>query len=662
MLLRTVCPLDCPDTCSLEVEVAAEEATGATRLVRVDAAPGGDGVNPFTQGWICKKVKHHADRVHGPDRVLTPLIRTGAKGTGEFRAASWGEALDLVADRCVDAATRYGPESVVPYLYNSSSGALARKALTPLLWRRFGASRVAPTICAATSDVAIGLTLGDEVPSTDPHAVVDARLVVIWGANPTVSNTHWPPLVAEARRRGAVVVVIDPRRTGAASRADLHLPVRPGTDVVLALALAHQLDQTGGFDDAYVAAHVEGLDEYLEAASAWTLDRAAAECGVAAGDIEQLAGWLAERRPAYFRLGWGMERNRNGGSAWRAALALPALTGNFGQPGAGAYWSTSDAFPWEADAVSRAVLGDGDVPAPGRLLNQNLLGRDLTDPAFDPPVAVLFVQGANPAVMNPDQLTVLEGLGREDLFCVVHDQVLTDTARFADVVLPAVTHFEAADVTSSYGSFGREAIVPVIDRVGESRTNDEVAAGLAERFGYDRAAFDPDPTRLRALAGHADLAAGGWRPVDPGAQAPARVRLTAEVPGVDRVPTYRPLHSRFPLTLLSPASPQTINSMFGERDDVVPVLTLHPDDAASRGIVDGADVRVFDDRAAIVLPARVDGSTRPGVVVLPKGLWRRATSSGLTANAFAPATLADLAGGACFNDARVEVEPAPRLS
>jgi anaerobic selenocysteine-containing dehydrogenase len=659
MLLRTACPLDCPDTCSLEVEVDREAATGATRLVRVDAAPAGDGTNPFTQGWICKKVKHHADRVHGPDRVLTPLVRTGPKGSGSLRSASWDEALDLVAEAALDAARRHGPESIVPYLYNSSTGALARRALTPLLWRKFGASRVALTICAATSDAAITLTLGDDTPSADPHDVVDAGLVVIWGANPTVSNTHWPPLVAEARRRGAAVVAIDPRRTGAAARADLHLAVRPGTDVVLALALANRLHEVGGFDVDFVARHVEGLDEYLAAAAAWPVERAAAECGVDPAGIEELVRLLAERRPAYFRLGWGMERNRNGGSAWRAALALPALTGNFGRPGAGAYWSTSDAFPWDGSALAADVLGDGDVPAPGRLLNQNLLGQDLTDPSLDPPIALLFVQGSNPAVMNPDQATMLAGLAREDLFCVVHDQVLTDTARFADVVLPAVTHFEAADVTSSYGSHGTERWEPVIDRVGESRTNDEVAAGLAQRFGYDPVAFDPDPGRLAALAGHGGAgSAGGWSPLDPGPQRPERVRLVVEVPGVDRVPAYRPLDSPFPLTLLSPANAQTINSIFGERADVVPVLTMHPDDSAARGIADGDQVRVFDDRASIDLPVRVDAATRPGVVVLPKGLWRRATSSGWTANAFAPATLSDLAGGACFNDARVEVERA----
>jgi anaerobic selenocysteine-containing dehydrogenase len=614
MLLRTACPLDCPDTCSLEVEVEPD-AQGVDRLIRVDAAPVGEGTNPYTQGWICKKVKHHPDRVYSADRVLTPLVRTGAKGDGAFRSTTWDEALDLIATKCIEARDRFGAEAVVPYLYNSSGGQLAEDGLTPLLWRRFGASRVAPTICAATAGVARRMVVG-ETPSADPTAVLDAALIVIWGANPTVSNTHWPPLVQQARQSGARLVVVDPRRTAMAGRADLHVPVRPGTDVVLAYALAHRLAELGGIDRTYTDAHVDGLDEHLTAAAAWPIERAAVECDVSPDDIETLATMLAETRPAFFRLGWGLERNRNGGSAWRAVLALPALTGNFDRPGAGVYWSTSSAFQWDEGAFrSAAMNGGAAAPPAGRLMNQNHLGRDLTDPDLAPPVRVLFVQGANPAAMNPDQVTVLGGLARDDLFTVVHDQVLTDTARFADVVLPCTTHFEVADVASSYGSFGSEPIVPVIPRVGESRTNDEVAAGLAERFGYPAAAFDPDPARLLRLGGHRDR--DGWAPIDIAPQRPERIHLTAEngavdVGGVDRLPAYRPVESAFPLALLSPANPQTINSMFGERADVVPQLVMHPDDAAARGIVDGARVRIHDDRASVEVPVRVDTSVRPG--------------------------------------------------
>jgi len=380
-------------------------------------------------------------------------------------------------------------------------------------------------------------------------------------------------------------------------------------------------------------------------------------CGVGVDDIDALAHLLVERRPALFRLGWGLERNRNGGSAWRAALALPALTGNFGRPGAGAYWSTSSAFPWDGSSVEEAVLDE--APPGGRWLNQNRLGPDLLDPDLDPPIRVLFVQGANPAVMCPDQVSVLAGLARDDLFTVVHEQVLTDTARFADVVLPATTHFEATDVTSSYGTFGTEPMLPVIERVGESRTNDEVATALAVRFGYDPYRFDPEPGRLLTLGGH-DATAAGWRPVDVAPQQPDRIRLVVEdgeSMGIDRVPVYRPLDAEYPLTLLTPANPRTINSMFGERGDLEAAVSMHPDDAAARGVADGDRVRVHDARASITVVARLDGSVRPGVVSIPKGLWCRDTPDGLTANAFSPAALSDLAGGACFNDARVEVSP-----
>jgi anaerobic selenocysteine-containing dehydrogenase len=679
MLLRTACPLDCPDTCSLQVEVepGTTEVHGrrlGRRLLSVDAAPTGADTNPFTDGWICKKVKGHADRVHGPDRILTPLVRTSPKGTGGFRPVSWDEALDLIAERCLAARDEHGAESVVPYLYNSSGGALAEDGLTPLLWRQFGASRMAHTICAATAGGARRLVVG-ELPSADPATVLDAALVVIWGANPTVSNTHWAPLVNEARRNGAAVVVVDPRRTATAGRADLHVAPHPGTDVALALALATRLVELDGIDRAFVDRHVDGLDEYLAAAAAWPLDRAASVCGVAVEEIDRLAHLLAERRPALFRLGWGLERNRNGGSAWRAALSLPALTGNFGRPGAGAYWSTSSAFPWDGSSLEQAVLDD--APAAGRWLNQNRLGPDLLDSELDPPVRVLFVQGANPAVMCPDQVSVLAGLARDDLFTVVHDQVRTDTVRFADVVLPATTHFEATDVSPSYGSFGTEAMRPVIERVGESRTNDEVATALAVRFGYDPYRFDPDPSRLLTLGGH-DADIPGWRPIDVGPQQPDRISLVvedAESSGVDRVPVYRPLDDRsldprhpldtddppgtdYPLALLTPANPRTINSIFGERGDLEATVSVHPDDAAARGITDGDRVRVHDARASITVVARIDGSVRPGVVSIPKGLWHREVPEGLGANAFSPATLSDVAGGACFHDARVEVTPA----
>ena len=682
-VLRTACPLDCPDGCTLDVEVADG------RLVRVDApvARAGDQadptVNPLTQGFICKKVKHHPERVYSPHRVLTPLLRTGPKGSGGFRAASWDEALDLVAARVSDALAD-DPATVVPYLYNSSAGELSAGPLSRLLWHELGASAVHHTICAATASRAWELTFGS-MPGADLLDVVHAQLVVVWGANPAISNTHLPPLVNQARKAGATLVVVDPRRTGMARRADLHLAPRPGTDVVLAMAVASELDRQGRVDRRFTDAHAEGVDEYLSACAAWTLDDAAATCDVPVADLRAFVDLLGSRRPAFWRPGWGIERNRNGGSAMRAVLALPVLTGAFGQPGAGVHLHTDHDLEWDTAALRRAVLGPDDAwsrhggggAAPARrAVNQNQLGALLTDPGDQPPVRVLFVQGANPAVMNPAQAKVLAGLARQDLFTVVHDQVLTDTARLADVVLPATTHFEVDDVAVPYGAFVAQPIRAVIDRVGESRTNDEVAAGLAARLGFDASPggpFDPSVERLRSLLLPDGLADGvavrgpgtsvQFRDLWPTPE--RRARLVAEAAigvatdgGPARVPTFADLTSSCPLSLLTPATAHTINSIFGEAalgSSERGAVHLHPDDARARNLVDGQAVSVSDGRAEVRTVLVVDPDLRPGVATMAKGLWRDVLGGGYTANVFAPDGLSDLAGGATFNDARVEV-------
>lgn len=675
-VLRTACPLDCPDGCTLEVEVTDG------RLVRVDA-PAADlddaTLNPLTQGFICKKVKGHAARVYGPDRVLTPLIRTGAKGAGEFREASWDEALDLVAGRIGDAVAD-DPATVVPYLYNSSAGELATGLLGRRFWAALGATEVDLTICAATAAEAWEMTFG-AMQGADPLDVVHSRLVVVWGANPAISNTHFPPLVQRARANGATVVVVDPRRTAMARRADLHLPVRPGTDVVLALAVAAELGERRLVPNAFTDAHVVGVEAHLDACRPWTVDRAAGICGLDPDDIVALADLVAERRPGFWRLGWGMERNRNGGSAVRSVLALAALTGAFGQLGSGVLLSTDHDLDWDIEAVWDAV--SGPVGAPGALgrgegrrhLNQNRLGAALTEPGEEAPVRVLFVQGANPAVMNPAQAKVLAGLARDDLFTVVHDQVMTDTARYADVVLPATTHFEISDVAVPYGSFVAQGFRPVVDRVGQSRPNDEVTSALAARMGFAAGpgeAFDPSPERMLAVAlpgGVPDASvtqtagtAVQFRDVWP-ATDDARVHLVADpdavARGVAALPTFTALASDLPLTLISPANSKTINSIFGETDGPSAALHLHPDDAAARNLVDGQEVRLWSHEGEIVVSLAVDADLRPGVASLPKGLWRRALGGGFTGNLFTPDTLSDLAGGACFNDARVEVSALP---
>jgi anaerobic selenocysteine-containing dehydrogenase len=646
--LTTACPLDCPDTCSLSVTVADG------RLVGVDAGPG----NPLTDGFICQKVKHHARRVYAPERVLTPLLRTGPKGAGEFRAVSWDEALDLVAERLRDAEARFGSESVVPYTYNSSAPAM-QSLVTDRFFGRFGASRVDHTICAATHGKAWAEMFGGML-SADPRDVVHARLIVVWGANPTISNVHFPPLVNEARGSGARLIVIDPRRTGMARRADRHLAPLPGTDVVLALSMAAHLDRAGLVDRAFVEQHTEGAEAFLTAAREWPPEGAEKICGVPASEIIGAAEELAASRPAYFRVGWGLERNRNGGSACVAAFALPLLTGQFGVRGSGVYASLSEAAPLTYGPRDPAERHTPRV----RHVNMNRLGSMLCDRELDPQIAVLFVQGANPAASNPNQRAVQAGLRRDDLFTVVHDQVLTDTARFADVVLPATTHFEERDIAASYGSYVLQEIPAVIDRVGESRTNNEVGSALAARFGYPPERFDHDPAVVLAGAVTDGNGASEARPLrEPGETVqfrdtfPTFKSKRARLSGLAEigVPTYQPLAETYPLALLSPATPKTINTMFGEFDGPEPVVRVNPDDAEMRGVEDGATVRVYNAQAEIELTMRIDADLRPGVVTIPKGLWCRALPGGLTANALVPDSLSDLAGGATFNDARVEI-------
>ena len=642
----TACPLDCPDTCSLTVTVTDG------RLTTVDAGPG----NPITDGFICQKVKHHPERVYAPERVMTPLIRTGSKGAGEFRNATWDEALDLVVDRLRSTIDDHGPEAVVPYLYNSSVGG-SQGALTDRLFRRLGASHVEHTICALTNAIARICTYGDLL-SADPRDVVHARHVIVWGANPTVSNVHFPPLVTQATKAGAKLTVVDPRRTGMAKRADSHLAVRPGTDVVLAYALARELDESGGLAADFLRDHVDGVDAFLGAAQEWTLDRAAAECGIPGDEIRAFARDLASIRPTFWRVGWGIERNRNGGSGCAAVFALPALAGSFGELGAGVMYSTSEATPHDID------VRDPDTPPErrsARRVNMNTFGQMLVDPGDDVAVKFLYVEGNNLAATNPAQRTVLDGLSRGDLFTVVHDQVLTDTARYADVVLPATTHFEARDIAGSYGSYTFQEIVAVIDRVGESRTNNEVAAALAQRLGLRPERYDADEavtidaavTDGGGARGARELRGDGqtvqFRDVLPS----ARLHL-ANLPDLV-VPRYVPLDDPYPLTMLTPSTHTTINSMFGEFQSADVSVHMHPEDANARGLTTGDPVVVRNDRAAIATTVSVDPDQRPGVVTMSKGLWRKNFADGLTPNALCPDTLSDLGGGACFNDARVEV-------
>ena len=639
-VVHTACTLDCPDACSLAVTV--EHGVGGARIVDIDAAPD----NPFTDGWICAKVKRHGERVHGPARVRTPLLRTGPKGAGEFRPASWDEALAMVAARMHAAIDDVGADAVVAFTYNSSAAVVERTSLTEAFFAAIGATRVEHTICAHTVGVSWDRVFG-EMASADPRDVVHSRLVVVWGANPTISNTHFPPLVNRAAKAGAKVVVIDPRRTAMAARADLHLAIRPGTDVVLALAVAAEWERHGLIDRDFVAAHADGAEELLAGAAAWTLDRAAEVTGLDAADIATLAEWWGRTRPSMLRIGWGQERNANGGAACRAILSLPVLGGHFGVPGSGIVGSVSP-----APARARARWPQDAFSGPQRrTLPLHQVGAWMA-PGSDDPCRVLFVQGANPVLMCPDQRAVVDAFSRDDVFTVVHEQVLTDTTRYADVVLPATTSFEIDDVAASYGSYQVLPVRPVIPPVGESRSNDATGLALARAFGFDWEAASLEVAVADAGPRESTVPRRQFVDTEP---AGGRARLVDPEQGVPRYVPVDGAGAPGALTLISPATSKLVNSMFGEFQSPSPAITLHPDDAAARGIEAGAAVRVRSAVGEIVVPAAIGADVRPGVAVMAKGVWLRHHADGRGVNTLTPATGDPLANGACFNDTIVTV-------
>jgi anaerobic selenocysteine-containing dehydrogenase len=660
----SVCPLDCPDRCSLEVTVRDG------RITALD----GSHANPLTAGFICSKVRRFPERVHGPDRLLHPARRVGRKGEGRFQRISWDEALGEIAARLREIRERWGGEAILPYAYGGNNGLVGQGTMDARFFSRLGASRLDRTVCAApTGTVAKAMT--GKMPGVAFEDYVHAKLIVLWGANPWHSNIHLVPHLKAARRGGARVWLVDPRRTGSEAYVDAWLPVYPGTDVVVALAMIRHLGRSGRVDEAFLCEHATGHETVLAAAEPWTVERAAEVAHVPAADIAALAEAYAGADPAVVRIGWGLERNRNGGSAVAALLALPAVAGKFGRRGGGFTMSQSGAFRIDEQHLA-ARPG-----APTRLLNMNLLGRMLLGELAGPPIKALFVYDCNPLVTVPHQTAIARGLAREDLFTVVFDAVMTDTARYADVVLPAVTFLEQAEVLKSYGALALQRIHPVIPPVAEARPNEDVFRDLAGQMGFDEPEFQEDARALaeRVLAGIGGPVAGpltldrieAERLVGFDFPGPTPVQFVNAFPfTADRrihlapselgpnLYAYRPetRDPRHPLALISPSSDRTINSVLGELVKGDAALTIHPDDAGARGIADGAPVRVANGLAEVHCRARIDPRIRPGVVSLPKGYWRRSFPNGWTATALAPDTLSEIGGGACFNDTRVEVE------
>lgn len=661
--VTTACPLDCPDSCTLHVEVQDG------RVVSLD----GGHDNPTTAGFICGKVRRFADRLYGSDRLLRPGIRVGPKGSGDFRWIDWDDALDRVTEALAVAQKAWGGESILPFFYGGSNGLLTQDTTDARLFRRLGASRIARTLCASPTGAA-NMALYGKMASVTYEDYEHATLIVVWGANPSSSGIHIVPYIRAAQQKGARLVVVDPRSTPLARLADLHVPVRPGADIAIALAIHRHVFENGLADSSFLATHTRGADRLRARAAEWTFARSSEVAGVPAGLIEEFAALYAAASPAVIRCGWGQERNRNGGNATAAILALPAVAGKFGVRGGG--YSMSNSASW---GIQKTWIG-AEEPAT-RVINMNHLGRVLAD-GVDPAIRVLFVYNCNPAATVPHQNLVLEGLAREDLYTIVFDQVMTDTARYADLVLPATTFLEHYDFARAYGPLSLQMVRPVIDAVGEARSNVEVFAELEARLGLSREGEARDDLEMMLhVIGEMPAPIGealrderspapecGARPiqfVDVFPRTPDR-KVDLFPDALDReaplgLYTYQPdpATSEWPLALISPSTEKTISSSLGELVTKPAALTINPVDAQARGISEGDKVKVFNALGEVRCIADVSPIVRPGTVSLPKGLWMRSTANGSTANALAPDTLTDLGAGACFNDARVQVERVP---
>lgn len=670
MKLASVCPLDCPDTCSLSVTV--DEG----RVVDVR----GSKANPYTAGVVCAKVSRaYPDFVHGANRLTRPLRRVGAKGEGRFEALSWDEALDVIYEKVSAVISAHGAQAVAPFNYAGPHGLLADGSMDLRFFHKLGATLLDRVpLCGGIRSLAYSSMYGD-VPGMPPEQAEQAKLFIVWGNNVTVSNLHLQRVIQAARANGATLVVIDPKRIRVAEQAHLHLAINPGTDVALAFALSNELERLGAFDTAFIEQWVSGFDAYMKKVRQMTTPEAAAICGVPEADIRALAELYHRSSPAAISIGNGLERNRNGGSGIRAILALPALTGKFGLSGGGLIAKAGAAFPKTSERLQRPDL----VPEGTRRVNILDLVDMILDERTTPPIKALFVYNHNPVAVLPDQNRVIEAFSREDLFTVGCEVAMTDSMAYADIVLPACTHFEYADIYPAYGQQWLQRADAVIPPVGESLPNTEIFRRLAQRFGFSEALFaDSDAALMDAAVDGSDPRLAGMRP----SELPLDRALPMTFDGEDAVlfknvfpatpsgkvelystsleaahgqglPGYSPLNASYPLALITPSSDKRINATFGglADSDGMPELEMHPDDANARGLADGATVKVWNELGEVHLLLKITDATRPGVVFSAKGVWLRTSDTGRTTNALVPNSKADICDGACYNDTRVEV-------
>jgi anaerobic selenocysteine-containing dehydrogenase len=682
-VIRAVCPHDCPDTCSMLVTV---EDGKAVRIA-------GEREHPFTQGFLCTKVAKYLERTYHDGRLLYPQIRVGAKGEGKFRRATWDEAIGLIAQRLQSVIASDGPEAVLPYSYAGTMGLIQGEAMASRFFRRIGASQLARTICSSAGSEALNLVYGTRM-GTDPETVGEAKLIILWGTNTLTSNPHLWPFIRQAKEKGATTICIDPLRTRTAVACDEHIPIRPGTDAALALGIMHVLFRDGLQDSQYLDEMTVGWQELRERVLRdYSPARVAKICRLPVETVERLAHLYGTTRPTFIRLNYGLQRHAGGGSAVRAIAILPAITGAWDDVGGGCQLSSSGTF-----GINFAKAERRDIPYKSRTINMSSIGDALTE-IDNPPVKALIVYNSNPASVAPDRQKVLRGFRRDDLFTVVIEHFQTDTADYADVLLPATTQLEHEDLHRAYGHLYVMYNARAIEPLGEALPNSEIFRRLAAAMQLDSPELKAsDEEMMRdALEGTNATISGitlealrerGWMrlnipsphlPYSRGAKVPTpsgKIEIStdrASAFGVRRVPEYiAPYESEerdpqlaktFPLALISPPAHSFLNSSFVNvaslrRAAGKPTLEIHADDAAPRGINAGERVTIFNKRGAFSAEAVISDRVRPGVVSAPSVWWGKLTDDGTNANETTSQALTDIGAGATFYDNLVEVRTA----
>jgi anaerobic selenocysteine-containing dehydrogenase len=683
------CPHDCPDCCALETLVDEEG-----RAVRVS----GRSDHPVTRGWLCAKVNRYLERVYHPERLLYPMRRVGPKGSGKFARISWEEAIVEITERWRDIIAQHGAECILPYSYAGTLGLVNGAVTDSRFWNRLGACRLERAICGHAAEDAVLLTIGGRL-APSPEMLIHSKLVLIWGSNPASTAPHIMPFLRQAQRNGTRIIVIDPIRTLTARSSDQHIQPYPGTDAALALSMMQVMVTEGLHKPAWIAAHTLGWEHLLERIMQFPPERAAEITGLAVETIVELARSYATMTPALLRVTDGINRHTNGGQTVRTLACLPALTGQYGLRGGGLMYSTSDWLKWEREAVSHSF--DPACPPESRTLNMNRLGSILLGEA-NPPIYSLFVYNANPVASSPNAGKIVEGLKRDDLFTVVHELFETDTARYADLLLPATSQLEHVDLHKPYGHLTLQYNMPAISPQGEARSNWDVMRALAAGMGFEETWLQEDANEvirevLDATAQRNPLLGGiSLERLQAEGSLPLAIPDDQQVPfadgifhtpsgkvefysqqaatkGYDPIPGWQPevesgvggdvqqVSAGARLSLLCPAAHHFVSSTFGNQEHLIakegaPTLRIHPQDAAVRGIGHGQMVRVSNERGECQLVANVTEDVRPGVLATSTVWWPKFSPDQRNVNWTTSDRLADFNGGSTFYTNLVSVE------